>query len=214
MRRFVFLLLFIFINSIAFSQTTIKNGVVVDSKAQKIINSVAQKLKADSPVSISFSLTEKGVKSVGEKGEFSFNGNKYFGNFSNNKIFCDGTSIWIYQKETNEVTINSVEDSQNEILNISKFISEANSKFRPKLIREEKGFYIIDLIPKTKSEFSKVRLKTNINNNRISSIEVNYRNSKSYTYSITNYKTKVPLKDSDFTFNKKNYPGVNVVDLR
>ena len=130
------------------------------------------------------------------------------------KIFCDGTSIWIYQQETNEVTINSVEDSQNEILNISKFISEANSKFRPKLIREEKGDYIIDLIPKTKSEFSKVRLKTNIKTNRISSIEVNYRSSKSYTYNITTYKTKVPLKESDFVFNKKNYPTANVVDLR
>ncbi len=213
MKRFV-LLLFILINSFAFSQTSIKNGVVIDSKAEKIINSVAQKLKSESPISISFSFTEKGVKTSGQKGEFSFKGNKYFGNFSGNKIFCDGTSIWIYQQETNEVTINSVENSQNEILNISKFISEANSKFRPKLIREEKGDYIIDLIPKTKSEFSKVRLKTNIKTNRISSIEVNYRSSKSYTYNITTYKTKVPLKESDFVFNKKNYPTANVVDLR
>jgi outer membrane lipoprotein-sorting protein len=213
MKRFV-LLLFILINSFAFSQTSIKNGVVIDSKAEKIINSVAQKLKSESPISISFSFTEKGVKASSQKGEFSFKGNKYFGNFSGNKIFCDGASIWIYQQETNEVTINSVEDSQNEILNISKFISEANSKFRPKLIREEKGDYIIDLIPKTKSEFSKVRLKTNIKTNRISSIEVNYRSSKSYTYNITTYKTKVPLKESDFVFNKKNYPTANVVDLR
>ena len=58
MKRFV-LLLFILINSFAFSQTSIKNGVVIDSKAEKIINSVAQKLKSESPISISFSFTEK-----------------------------------------------------------------------------------------------------------------------------------------------------------
>jgi serine protease Do len=35
MKRFV-LLLFILINSFAFSQTSIKNGVVIDSKAEKM----------------------------------------------------------------------------------------------------------------------------------------------------------------------------------
>ena len=72
MKRFV-LLLFILINSFAFSQTSIKNGVVIDSKAEKIINSVAQKLKSESPISISFSFTEKVVKSSGQKEEFSDN---------------------------------------------------------------------------------------------------------------------------------------------
>ncbi len=210
----VVLVLFVLASSLTIAQTKIKDGVVIDQRAEKIITQVAQKLKADSPVSISFSFIEKGVKTIGQKGEFSFNGDKYFGHFMGNNIFCDGKSIWIYQQETNEVTINSVEETQNEILNISKFIAEANSKFRPKLIREENGNYVIDLTPKTKSEFSKIRLKTNIKTNRISSIEVSYRSSSSYVYSITNYKAKVQLKDSDFIFNKQNFPNPVIVDLR
>jgi outer membrane lipoprotein-sorting protein len=214
MKRSVLLLMFIFSCGLVFSQTTIKDGMVIDHKAEKIVTQVAQKLKTDSPISISFSLIEKGVKTTGQKGEFTFSGNKYFGGFLNNRIYCDGVSVWIYQQEIEEVTINSVEDSQNDILNISKFISEANTKFRPKLIREESGNYIIDLTPKTKSEFSKVRLRINTQTNRISSLEVNYRNSNSYIYNITSYKTKVQLKDSDFVFNPKDYPSANIVDLR
>lgn len=214
MKKTILLLAFIFSLSIGFSQTTIKDGVVVDEKAEKIINKIATKLKADSPLSISFSVIEQGVKTVGRKGEFTFSGNKYFGSFLNNRIYCDGNSIWIYQQEINEVTINSIEDAQNDILNIAKLIENANKTFRPKLIKTHKGSYTIDLTPKSKSEYTKIRLISNIKTNRVSSLEINYRTGRTYTYTISNYRAKLPLKDSDFQFDKKKYPSANIVDLR
>lgn len=198
---------------VTFAQKEIQNGVVIDKQAQKIITNISSKLKAESPISLNFSLSQKGKQSS-EKGNIKLNGNKYTASFSGNNIYCDGKTVWIYQKETNEVNINNIEETENEILNISKFISEANTKFRPKLIKEEKGNYIIDLTPKTKSEFSKVRLRSNKQTNRIHSIEVNYKKGNVYTYLISNYKTKIQSKDSDYVFNKKDYPSANIVDLR
>ena len=45
-------------------------------------------------------------------------------------------------------------------------------------------------------------------------MEVNYKGGGIYTYDISNYKTKVLSKDSDYSFNNKEYPSVNIVDLR
>ena len=212
MKKIFFLIVIICLSSLSgFSQREVKDGLVIDKQAQKIISDISSKLKAESP--LSFNFIQKS-KANSEKGTIQLNGNKYIASFGANSIYCDGKSIYIYQKEINEVTINSIEEAENEILNISKFISEANTKFRPKLIREEKGNYIIDLIPKTKSEYSKIRLRVNKQTSRISSMEVNYKGGGIYTYDISNYKTKVLSKDSDYSFNNKEYPSVNIVDLR
>ena len=211
-KTFLFIAL-ISIASFAFGQREVKNGVVIDKQAETIISNVGSKLKTESPISLNFSLNKKGNKSS-DKGTLTLNGNKYIASFSDNKVYCDGKTVWVYQKETNEVNVNNVVETENEVLNISKFISEANTKFRPKLIREENGNYIIDLTPKLKSEFSKVRLKINKQTKRISSMEVNYKEGNVYTYSISNYKTKIKIQDNSFTFSKKDYPKVNIVDLR
>ena len=212
MKKLFLLIILITISGLsAFSQREVKDGLVIDKQAQKLITDVSSKLKTESP--ISFNFTQKSKQST-ETGTIKLSGNKYTATFLGNTIYCDGKSISIYQKEINEVTINSIEDAGNEILNISKFISEANTKFRPKLIREEKGNYIIDLTPKTKSEYTKIRLIVNKQTTRISSMEINYKGGSSYSYTISNYKTKVKSKDSDYSFNNKEYPSVNVVDLR
>jgi outer membrane lipoprotein carrier protein len=211
-KTFLFIALISFV-SITFGQREIKNGIVIDKQAEKIITNAGSKLKTESPISLTFSLNNKNKKKT-EKGNLTISGNKYIVSYSDNKVFCDGKTVWVYQKGTNEVNINNVESSENEILNISKFISEANIKFRPKLIREENGNYIIDLSPKTKSEFSKVRLKINKQTNQIISMEVNYKGGNVYSYTISNYKTKIKIKDSSFTFSKKDYPTASIVDLR
>ena len=211
-KTFLFIAL-ISIASFTFGQREVKNGVVIDKQAETIISNVGSKLKTESPISLNFSLSKKGKKSS-DKGTLTLNGNKYIASFSDNKVYCDGKTVWVYQKETNEVNVNNIAETENEVLNISKFISEANTKFRPKLIREENGNYIIDLTPKLKSEFSKVRLKINKLTKRISSMEVNYKEGNVYTYSISNYKTKIKIQDKGFTFPKKDYPKVNIVDLR
>lgn len=213
MKKTLLFIAFISFALFSFSQREIKNGVVIDKQAEKIITNAGSKLKTESPISLTFSLNNKNKKKT-EKGNLTISGNKYIVSYSDNKVFCDGKTVWVYQKETNEVNISNVEGSENEILNITKFISEANNKFRSKLIREENGNYIIDLSPKTKSEFSKVRLKINKQTSRIASMEVNYKGGNVYSYTISNYKTKVKIKDSGFAFSKKDYPTANLIDLR
>lgn len=212
MRKFILLVFIIFVSVLSgFSQREIKEGLVVDRQAQKIITDLSSKLKAESPISFNFmQITDNGS----EEGSVKINGNKYMASFLGNIIYCNGKNISIYQKEINEVTINSMEDADNEILNITKFISEANINFRPKLIREEGPNYIIDLSPNKRSEYYKIRIKVGAKSYRINSMEIHYRRGGIHTYNISNYNTKVISKDSDYSFNKKDFPLVEIIDLR
>ena len=52
------------------------------------------------------------------------------------------------------------------------------------------------------------------NSKNIVSTKVFEKNGNRYTYIVTNMKTNTTLPESLFVFNAKDYPNVEVVDLR
>lgn len=195
------------------SQTTIRNGVVEDRRAGEIISNLNATLSKEYPVSLDYSVSSK-EDSFTMKGSLTINKEKYYGTYDKDEIYSNGVSVWIYQREVNEVTINNASEVDNEVLNISKFLADAKIKFRPKLIREEAGNHIIDLIPRTKSQFSKIRIYASKSTNRLTKIEVSYHKGDKFIYKISNYKPKVKVSESMFSFNPNKFPGVIIVDLR
>lgn len=207
------ILILVLLPLFSFSQVDIKSKGVEDIKAKNIINEVSSKLRQETPISFEFTLSSM-KDNTNYRGSLTLNADKYFGNIGRDKVYCDGTSIWVYQAEINEVNINNIEDVDNDVLNITKFISEANTKFRPKLIRQEAENNIIDLLPREKSEFSKIRIYVNKNTSRLTKIELIYNGGHSFVYNINSYKTKIKVKSSEFSFNPKEYPSALIVDLR
>jgi len=197
----------------SFGQGTVKNGVVVDAKAQGIITNAASRISKDSPLSFSFSSINKGEKKA-QRGSVLLSGGKYVASFASNTIYCDGKSVWSYNPQTNEVNINDIDATGNDMINISTFISNANKNFRPKLIRKQGVNYILDLTPNHKSSISKVRLAINSSIYRLSSMEVHYYSGNIVSFNISNYKAKAKTTANSFVFPKKKYPKAQIVDLR
>jgi outer membrane lipoprotein-sorting protein len=48
----------------------------------------------------------------------------------------------------------------------------------------------------------------------VNSIVYDKNGSSVYTYSVTKFVTNKPIADTKFTFNAKDHPGVEVIDLR
>ncbi|MEI9934743.1 MAG: outer-membrane lipoprotein carrier protein LolA [Ferruginibacter sp.] len=73
----------------------------------------------------------------------------------------------------------------------------------------------IELTPidKTKPYF-KVLVYVDKVSKLISSSKIFEKTGDRYTYSMSNMKTNAVINDEQFTFDAKNYPGVEVVDLR
>lgn len=219
MKKFFAILLSVFLVGMLSAQTEVKNGVVVDHTAEKIVSAATKKLKTDAPFSFSFSynLAEKGQKAEKGTGTFLSNNNKYKIESTDFNEYCDGTTLYHYVKKSNEVEVSDVEDGQ-AMFNFTKIINQYANSFRPKLIRYETfnktNCAVIDLTPKKSSSISKVRLWTAKADNRIMQMVINVYGGTTYTYTFTNYKAKATATNADYTFPKAKFPKVKIVDLR
>lgn len=219
MKRFYTILILLFAFLFASAQTEIKNGVVVDHGAEKIIKQTVSKLKKDTPLSFSVDYDISNGSKTTEKGKASFlSSNDKYRVISNAfEDYCDGKTLWHYDKKSNEVEITELEDGKS-LFNFVKIIDTYTKSFRPKLIRKDylgkTQVNIIDLTPQKRSSITKVRLWIATSSNIIVKMQVNINDGSKNTYSFSNYKSKVTTNNSDFTFPKAKYPKVKQVDLR
>ena len=108
-----------------FAQRVIKNGVVVDYTAQKIVKNVVARVNADSPFSFNFSYNITQNKKVIEKdnGTFLSYNNKYRITSNIFNDYCDGKTLYHFVKKTNEVEVSEVEDG-NSMFNFTSIINK------------------------------------------------------------------------------------------
>lgn len=215
MKKSLVFLICIFFVIFSFAQKEIVNGVVVDKQAQKIVDAVSKKVKTDSPMIISYTMTIKsGNKTLEtQKGTLLSNGEKFQLKAQGFEDYCDGANYWHYVKETSEVEL-SVIDQTNNIFNFPNMIKTYSKDFRPKLIREEETNYVIDLIPKKSTNVSKIRIISNKTTNRLKEITIHVREGNTYQITFSSYKPNQQVKATDFSFPTQAYPNAEIIDLR
>lgn len=187
-----------------------------DGGATPIMQALALKYKSYSTIKIDYTLKcEKDKKTLSSfNGVLTTKGNKYYYTFKDQTFFCDGISIWNYQKSTNEVSIFEYDEDDNP----TKLLSDWNKHFRAKFIREEfiDGNYIqiIDLMPITKESYYKVRFKINKVKKELISVILYETSNTTYTYHINKFTANTNIDDAFFVFNAAKYPNVEVNDMR
>lgn len=134
------------------------------------------------------------------------------------EIISDGKSQWTYNKKDKEVELNDVDHSDDnlnpaQIFTIYehgyKYVYNGDEKIDGKLCQ------IIDLTPEdTKKQFFKVRLTIDKTKKVIYSALIFDKNGSRYTYTIRSFVPNPKMPENAFTFDKKDHPGVEVVDLR
>lgn len=211
---------FIFAGFSTFSQTPDLGKS--DPDAKKILDNVSTKFKTYKSVVAGFSLKieNSSGKVLGTKtGVVNMKGSKYRVSVSGQEIYSDGSNIWTYDKSANEVQITQFDASANSITPQKMFTNFYDKDFLYKLNDEtRKGAKIlqeIELTPidKTKT-FFKVLVDIDKTSQSIMSTKVFQKTGDRYTYTVTSLKTNTNPPDDLFVFNTKNYPKVEVVDLR
>jgi outer membrane lipoprotein carrier protein len=193
-----------------------------DPNAKKILDAVSAKFKTYKSVQAKFTLkVENGAgKVMGNKsGNVYMKGTKYRVTVTGQEIFCDGSSVWTYDKGANEVTITRLDGSSNTITPQKLFTNFYDRDFLYKLNGESKSggktLQEIELTPIDKSKpFHKVLVYVDKASQAIASTKVFEKTSNKYTYSVSGMNTTSAVADAMFVFDTKKYPGVEVVDLR
>ena len=220
MMKFLLIGFFLFSGLTSFSQNNSLGKS--DPDAKKILDNVSAKFKTYKTVSANFVLKIENSdgKSQGTKsGVVYIKGSKYRVNISGQEIYSDGSNIWTYDKAASEVQVTQFDPAANTITPQKMFTNFYDKDFLYKLNSETKrGSKIIqqiELTPidKTKA-FFKVLVDIDKTSKNIVSTKVFEKNGNRYIYTISGMKTNVTLADNLFVFNEKNYPNVEVVDLR
>jgi outer membrane lipoprotein carrier protein len=190
-----------------------------DPEAKKILDAVSAKFKTfKNGIQSNFSLkVENGAgKSLASKsGKVFMKGTKYRVSITGQDIFCDGSNVWTYDKNANEVIISKIDPNANTITPQKILTNFYDKDFLYRLTADTKTTQEIELTPIDKSKpFHKVAVTVNKATQTISSTKVFEKTGNKYTYSVSGMNTTSALADAQFVFDAKKYPGVEVVDNR
>jgi outer membrane lipoprotein-sorting protein len=193
-----------------------------DPEAKKILDGVSAKFKTFKSPQASFTYqveNSQGKVLSSRKGSVSMKGNKYRVTMGDLEIFSDGRTSWNYDKGANEVTVNGVDVSGSAMTPQKLFTNFYDKDFLYKFNGEKKiaGKTIqeIEMTPMDKTRpFHKVYVFIDKITKSIYSAKFLEKNGNRYSYTINKLAPNAMLTDASFVFDKKKYPGVEVVDLR
>lgn len=198
----------------------IKVNAQDDTKAKTILDGVSATMKAYTSMKIEFTYTMVNTKTnvnESKSGVIQIKGSKYHLEIGGQTVFCDGSTVWTYLKDENEVNINNV-SSQEDAINPTTILSNYTSNFKPKWIKDVveggKTIAVIDMTPIKGKSYYKVRLNIDKTAKQIKSTIVYDKNGSTYTYKVNNFTANLAMAEAIFTFNKASYPGVEENDMR
>lgn len=195
-----------------------------DTKAKGILDEVSGKTKTFKTILADFSFSmENKAMSINEKndGSIKLKGQKYIVDLpgAGMKVYSDGKTNWTYMKQGNQVTISNIEDSGSELMDPSSLFSIYEKGFTSKFIAEKniggKSVYQIDLFPDKKEfDVSKITIEIDKTTMMIKSAQLFGTDGNIYGIVVKKMETNKEFPDSEFVFDAKKFPDVEVIDLR
>ncbi len=192
-----------------------------DSKAQTILDAMSKKYKDMSSFKAKFSFTldnpQAKVKETSE-GDIVVKGAKFHLKLGNQEIYNNGSTVWTYIKDANEVNITDYAPEEDEVTP-TKIYTLYKKGYKYHYLEEKNYngivYNVIELNPEDrKNKFFKIKIEINKKDNSVRSWKIFEKNGSTYTYNVKNFTPNLKMEDTYFNFDKSKYAGVTVEDLR
>lgn len=188
--------------------------------AEDILRQVSEKTKSFSSIRISFTYNMDNPSAKvheSETGTLLVKGDQYRLDIAGQKVISDNRTVWTYIGEANEVQINAVEEDES-VLTPTRLLTSYSEDYKSKLVgeimKDGRGQYVIELKPNADKSFTRVELNIDKELFRITRIAIQDKSGNTFSYLVNKFEPDVTVKDNDFIFNQKDYPGVEVIDMR
>lgn len=202
-------------------------AAILQSSAQtskEILDKLSAKAKTFKTITADFAYTLNNPKSNTNQtmnGSVKIKGSKYYVTMSNFQIWCDGKTVWNYNKEGNEVTIDNLADVKDGGFDPAELfiIWEKNFKHEMKNANatvDGVACYQIALYPNDVKSKAYHTIILNIDKAKMEVLkaEIKTRENATITYKVKSFKTTTEIADGEFIFNKAKFPGVEEIDNR
>jgi outer membrane lipoprotein carrier protein len=193
-----------------------------DPAARKVLEKVKKKYDAYKTLEADFTLTlefpEQPVEE--QKGKLIQQGEKYRLTLASQSIISDGASVWLYLKDNQEVQINSVEEDGEDILSPKDLLRVYEQEdyvyaLTNEFVEDGKAVQQIEFKPVSDdSEYSKLRLTVDRNNQDILRIKAFAKDGSRFTLALNKMTPNKSFPAATFEWNKSECPDCYVEDLR
>lgn len=213
MKRITFLIVFCMIAGASMAQ--------YDQKALDILDAMSAKYKKipSYTTKFNYSLINE-TDGINEEftGKITVKGEKYMLEMEEQLVINNGTTVWTYLPDVNEVNIDNYDPDEGEITP-SKIYDVYKDGYKYILLGNEMiesvSHSVIDLVPNDRdTQFFKIKLYISEKDFSLKNWTMFDRSGSQYKYSIEDFNADGSYKDSKFTFDASKYPGVEIVDLR
>jgi outer membrane lipoprotein-sorting protein len=152
------------------------------------------------------------------RGEITVMGDKYRLKIGEQEIINNGSTIWTYLKEVNEVNIDNYYP-EDDPMAPAKIYTIYREGYKYSFVEEgkEKGqlVQVVDLEPDNKDEpFFKIRLTIDKQDKTLLNYKVYDKNGNRYLWTVSDFEPDRQLTASHFEFDPSEYKDVEVIDLR
>jgi len=193
-----------------------------DQKATAILDAMSKKYQSMKSFNASFTYGTEGNKAKltdSYTGDVIVKGAKFRLKMAGQDIFTDGKDLYTYVKETNEINITEFDPTMQEELSPSRIYNIYKKGYKYVFVEEAKEagqvYEVVELTPEDKSsKISKLQIKVDKKDKSVKSWKVWDKSGKRTVFRINKFVANAPADDKLFAFDKKLYPGAEVVDLR
>lgn len=198
MKKIVLAMTMLLITAAAYAQT-----------ATQVLDKAAQKLTVKTGVSANFkAITQQGTIT----GTIAVKGNKFMATTQHTKVWFNGKTQWTYLTRNDEVNISNPKDSELQSLNPYNFLNMYKQGYKSTMSKSGTN-YVVHLTADSKSK-SVQEMFVTVDSKSYNLTQVKMLQGKKWiTFEVSNLKQE-SLSDAAFTFNSKDFPTAEVIDLR
>jgi outer membrane lipoprotein carrier protein len=200
-------------------------GFSVSAQTSKeILDKLSAKAKGYKSITSDFSSTlvdKKNGKNVKQDGTIKIKGSKYALSLSDYIVISDAKTVWSYDKKGNSCSIDDIADVKDGAFDPSQMFTIWEKDFKHEMKNtaanvDGAAAYEINLYPNNAKNkpYHTITMYVDKAKMEVVKIVVKTRENAEITYKVKSFKTTTDIPDSEFSFNKTKYPGVEMVDNR
>lgn len=191
-------------------------------KAHRILKELSQKYKKYHTVEAHFSFTLNNAQDHINEVQ---NGvlyaepatNKYHLQLNNQEVFSDGKATYTYLKAQKEIQVANI-DTNSETINpahiFSIYETGFNAQYKNEVQQGKLKLDLIDLVPQHIKKILRAQLSVMKHPKQLYQVRLFDKNGNQYIYTVNQFIPNPKINPDLFTYTKKLYPGVELIDLR
>ena len=185
--------------------------------AETMFKAAVEKLRSYDNIEIEFDYnminTEAGIYETMDGIGF-LQGDSYKLKIMGQDIICNGSTIWTYNADAEEVMISEVDKSDGGGTPLA-ILESYYDNITAKIVAETGSIKRIEVVSMISNEnIDKIIVTIDTNTSEIKDLHVFDKNNNEFVYVITKFVTNQKLPADFFTFKESDYPDAEIIDMR